>query len=66
MKTTRKIRAIILILLTYSINTFALAPPFPPPSDNTPGMPINIGIYFLMLSGVIVGMRYKICNKKTI
>ena len=66
MKTIRKIRTIILILLTSSVNTFALAPPFPPPSDNTPGMPINVGIYFLILIGVIVGVKYKMCNKKII
>lgn len=54
-----KTQNIILLLVLNTIDSFALSPPFPPPSDNTPEGSINIGIYLLMLIGLAIGIKYK-------
>ena len=58
-----KIKFSILILLAFTANAFAFAPPFPPPSNNGSGAPIDSGIYWLVFIGVTLGLIYKL--KKT-
>jgi len=55
MKKKIKLTLIVAIMFTAMVNGQAVPPPIPPPPP--PGLPIDGGIIFLLISGIIYGVK---------
>ena len=55
MKEKRFIALFIMLILSYVVSGQIVPPPAPPPPP--PGLPIDGGILFLVISGVIYGVK---------
>jgi hypothetical protein len=55
MKKKRFLALFIMLLCTYIVSGQVVPPPVPPPPP--PGLPIDTGLFFLVVSGIIYGIK---------
>jgi len=60
LKHKRKYLTVVIVLLTFHAFGQAVPPPIPPPPP--PGLPIDGGVMFLLLGGLVYGVK-NISNK---
>ena len=54
----KQILTLCILALTFSVSSQVAPPPIPPPPP--PGLPIDGGILFLLVSGIIYGIKKSI------